>query len=317
MNNYSWLQKKLHNVALSSKFMREIAFEIENSFISSKESLDNNVFITGLARSGTTILLNAIHQSDEFASLSYEDMPFVLAPNLWSTLSSSSKDIIKTERSHGDGIMISLESPEAFEEVFWKTFSDKKNDSNEKFKIYTNLINHKYQKNRYLSKNNQNIKRIKLISKIFPKSRIFIPFRNPIQQAYSLLVQHRRFIEASKKDKFVSDYMGLLGHTEFGPKYIPQFKNNIKFENDFEINHWIEQWILIYKNCLTDFEDNNSVEFICYEELCRSKNYWSKILETLGISYYDFDFKESKAQILLDLDEDITEQALNLYSKIF
>ena len=49
----------------------------------------------------------------------------------------------------------------------------------------------------------------------------------------------------------------------------------------------------------------------------RSKNYWSKILETLGVSYYDFDFKESKAQILLDLDEDITEQALNLYSKIF
>ena len=87
-------------------------------------------------------------------------MPFVLAPNFWSTLSSSSKDIIKTERSHGDGIMVSLESPEAFEEVFWKTFSDKKNDSNEKFKTYTNLINHKYQKNRYLSKNNQNIKRM-------------------------------------------------------------------------------------------------------------------------------------------------------------
>ena len=65
--------------------------------------------------------------------------------------------------------------------------------------------------------------------------------------------------------------MGLIGHTEFGPKYIPQFKNNIKFENDFEINHWIEQWILIYKNCLTDFEDNNSVEFICYEELWQVK----------------------------------------------
>ncbi len=317
MNNYSWLQQALHKFALSSQFIREASFEVEKLLIKPQQKTDNHVFISGLARSGSTIILRALFESKKFSSLLYKDMPFVLAPNFWSTLSSSSTDIIKTERSHGDGIMVSLESPEAFEEVFWKTFSDKKNDSNEKFKTYTNLINHKYQKNRYLSKNNQNIKRIKLINKIFPKSRIFIPFRNPIQQANSLLVQHKRFIEASKKDKFVSDYMGLIGHTEFGPKYIPQFKNNIKFENDFEINHWIEQWILIYKNCLTDFEDNNSVEFICYEELCRSKNYWSKILETLGVSYYDFDFKESKAQILLDLDEDITEQALNLYSKIF
>ena len=28
------------------------------------------------------------------------------------------------ERAHGDGIKVSTESPEAFEEVFWKTFDD-------------------------------------------------------------------------------------------------------------------------------------------------------------------------------------------------
>ena len=93
MNNYSWLQQKLHQFALSSKFMREVMFDVESSTISTNQTNDNHVFVAGLARSGTTILLNAIYKSNEFASLSYKDMPFVLAPNLWSKLSFNKKDI--------------------------------------------------------------------------------------------------------------------------------------------------------------------------------------------------------------------------------
>ena len=93
MNNYSWLQQKLHQFALSSKFMREAMFDVESSTISLNQTNDNHVFVSGLARSGTTILLNAIYKSDEFASLSYQDMPFILAPNLWSKLSFNKKDI--------------------------------------------------------------------------------------------------------------------------------------------------------------------------------------------------------------------------------
>ena len=53
--------------------------------------------------------------------LSYADMPFVLYSNLWSKISFN-KNSKYTERAHGDGIKVSTESPEAFEEVFWKTF---------------------------------------------------------------------------------------------------------------------------------------------------------------------------------------------------
>ena len=84
VNNYSWLQQRLHQLALSSKFMREVTFDVESSFISTKQDNHNHVFVAGLARSGTTILLNAIFKSNDFASLSYSDMPFILAPNLWS-----------------------------------------------------------------------------------------------------------------------------------------------------------------------------------------------------------------------------------------
>ena len=108
------------------------------------------------------------------------------------------------ERAHGDGIRISVESPEAFEEVFWMTFSENDDHTEEKFKRYIQLINNKYSKNRYLSKNNQNVKRLNLISKIFPKSKFLFPFRDPIQHANSLLFQHQRSIEHSKKRYFLS-----------------------------------------------------------------------------------------------------------------
>lgn len=317
MNNYSWLQQKLHQLALSSKFMREVMFDVENSAISINQTDDNHVFVSGLARSGTTILLNALYESDEFASLSYRDMPFVLAPNLWSKLSLSKKDIDLVQRAHGDGIKVSTESPEAFEEVFWMTFTEDEKDTKEKFKNYVQLINQKYQKKRYLSKNNQNLRRLKLISKIFPHSKILIPFRNPIQHAYSLLSQHQRFIEDSKKDEFISNYMNWIGHTEFGPNYIPIHDKDLCFEDDLNINHWLEQWYLTYKHCYQNLQNKENVYFICYEKLCNTTEYWFDVLQMLNIKdKYDFEFKESNKVISLEMDEDITHSSLSLYKQL-
>lgn len=317
MNNYSWLQQILHKLALSSDFMRTVSFDVENLLSSQTEGSDNHVFITGLARSGSTILLNALYESKIFSSLLYKDMPFVLAPNLWSKLSFINKDIDLVERSHGDGIEISLESPEAFEEVFWKTYKDKKDDSLEKFHTYINLINTKNKKNRYLSKNNQNINRIELINRILPKSKILILYRDPIQQSNSLLTQHKRFIKASEKDKFISNYMNLIGHTEFGPNYTPINKKEIKFDDNFELNHWIEQWYLTYRNCFNAFRGNKNIHFVCYEDLCGSKDYWIKILKMLNIEIiYDFNFKESRNEIDSRLDNDLVNKALDIYSKL-
>ena len=317
MNNYSWLQQKLHQFALSSKFMREVTVDIESSTISPNQTDDNHVFISGLARSGTTILLNAIYASNEFASLSYKDMPFVLAPNLWSKLSFNKQDIDSVERAHGDGIKVSEEAPEAFEEVFWMTFDEDGKDIKEKFKNYVQLINHRYQKERYLSKNNQNIRRLELISNTFPDSKILIPFRNSIQHAYSLLFQHQRFIAESKKDSFISEYMKWIGHKEFGPSYIPIHKRNLIFKDHFDINHWLEQWYLTYQNCYEALKHKDNIHFICYEQLCISNNYWSDILKMLDIrETYNFEFKESNKLITLEIDNDISNKALSLYAEL-
>ena len=136
MNNYSWLEQKLHKFALSSQFMREVTFDFESTFFSSSSETGNHIFIAGLARAGTTILLNALYESNIFASISYADMPFVLAPNLWSKISFKKKDLKLKERAHGDGIKVSTDSPEAFEEVFWKTFADEEDEEfEEKFRV--------------------------------------------------------------------------------------------------------------------------------------------------------------------------------------
>jgi len=144
-----------------------------------------------------------------------------------------------------------------------------------------------------------------------------IPFRDPIQHSYSLFSQHKRFIENSKKDNFISNYMKWIGHTEFGPNYIPINDKELCFEDDLTINHWLEQWYLSYKHCFNNYKDNENVYFICYEKLCNFKEHWSKILKILDIKEtYDFEFKESNKVISLEMDEDIIHKSLSLYKKL-
>ena len=317
MNNYNFLQRLLHRLALAPKFMREATFDAEDFFINATSNKEEHVFIAGLARSGTTILLNAIFKSENFASLSYADMPFVLAPNLWSKISFSQLDKKATERAHGDGIIIRPDSPEAFEEIFWKTFDEKKSLTHDKYKIYINNILKKYDRESYLSKNNQNFKRLDLIAKLFPESKILIPVRNPIQQAGSLLFQHKRFIENSKQDNFISNYMKWIGHTEFGPNYLVLNNKNINFVNDMDINHWLEQWYLSYKNCLDKFEAKSNMKFIIYEYLCESKSYWFEILDFINIeNKYEYDFSISIKDYTFEIDKDLKEKCIGLYKEI-
>ena len=124
-NKYNLPSRFLHRVVLSNNLIKDILFDFEKFFFKRKHDKLNqkNIFISGLARSGTTILNNFFFKTGHFASFTYRDMPFILAPNIWSKLNKH-KDINEKERAHGDGILVSIDSPEAFEEIFWKTFSD-------------------------------------------------------------------------------------------------------------------------------------------------------------------------------------------------
>tara|TARA_S200000501_G_scaffold330980_1_gene332660 strand:- start:85 stop:1053 length:969 start_codon:yes stop_codon:yes gene_type:complete len=318
LNNYSSSQKLLHKIALSSSFLRETFFDLEKSFFLKEDfEIDTRyVFISGMARSGTTILLNAIYETNEFASLTYQDMPFILSPNIWSRLNKHSALVEKQERAHNDGIKIDTNSPEAFEEVFWKTFDDNDSDSYRKFMYFVQLLCLKYKKNRYLSKNNQNIKRIKHLINNYPNSKVIVPFREPLQHSFSLFTQHKKFISLQKNDDFIRKYMSLIGHSEFGLDYMSQFDNNLKYSDSNNINHWLEQWFLTYR-MLSQFLNSSQVLFVCYEELCKNHFIYRSVLDFIDISFvHGFDFRLSLKEINLEYDSELYNKCLNSYSNL-
>ena len=75
--------------------------------------------------------------------------------------------------------------------------------------------------------------------------------------------------------------MNYLGHNEFGiehkPWNIPVDHNN--FNN---LDYWIEQWYLFYKNLISNYEFNNDCLFIIYEELTNPE-YIEMLLEKISL----------------------------------
>ena len=64
MISYNYVEILLHKFVLSSQLMREVLFDIETKIIQPRKSYKQSIFIAGLARSGSTILLNAIYKSN-------------------------------------------------------------------------------------------------------------------------------------------------------------------------------------------------------------------------------------------------------------
>ncbi len=318
MNNYSITQRVLHRIALSSNFLKKIYFDYEKTFFLKQSNIidDNHVFIAGMARSGTTSILSAIYSTEEFASLTYKDMPFILCPNLWSKLNTKGITINKQQRAHNDGIDIDTSSPEAFEEVFWKTFDCNDLETNIEFTNFIKLLCFKYKRNRYLSKNNQNIKRIDYLNKNYPLSRIIIPFRNPLQQAFSLYNQHEHFLGLQRQDRFIKNYMFWIGHSEFGIDYKPITNENLEFDNYKELDHWLEQWFHLYQN-LYYHKSNDKVLFVCYEDLCNDDRTWKSILSFININNFrNFNFKESVKEIQLPYNSDLYNECISVYKRL-
>ena len=313
MQNYNFIQKLLHDIVLSNKFINKSLFEIEKLIKLKKNNIDKNshIFITGLPRSGTTILLNFIFSSDEFASLKYSNMPFIFSPNFSKLF--NKKNILKKERLHADGIYYDLNSPEALDEIF---FSQNESYIKDELINYLQIILISQNKSRYLSKNNINYKRINLISSILPNSIFLIPVREPFQHAYSLLNQHLHFTKLQKKDDFIRRYMNYLGHNEFGLNH-KAWNKPIKFDDPNSIDYWLEQWTLFYKKIQKDYESQTNCVFIIYENLSNSSfieqliknlNLYKK--EKLNLSFFK---NSNKQKIDIHFDSYVYENAVNIY----
>lgn len=313
--NYNSIQKTLHHLCLGNNIIKKTLFLFENLLFKNKNDIKDNqhLFICGLPRSGTTALLIAFHESKIYASLTYEDMPFILSPNLSKMFLKNTENKL-IQRPHNDKIIYSVHSPEAFDEVFFSTFNEF--EIKKYFNIYVSLILKKYNKSLYLSKNNNILKKINLIQSIYKNSFFIIPFRNPLQHSYSLLLQHKNFIKIQNKNKFVLDYMNYLGHFEFGNNH-KSWNDPITYKNFNDINYWLEQWLLYYKKIYKNYTKLNNLYVINYDSICKDKKHFSEFLNTIGLKLENLEkFKLSYREIDLDYDKSLLNECEKIYQNL-
>jgi hypothetical protein len=258
-------ERELQRIALGTRFVPELSFDLERQIYlrhAEKLPVQPPIFVTGLARAGTTVIMRALHQSGGFAALTYRDLPFPLAPNLWARLGKPmQRTVAAAERAHGDGISHDLDSPEAIEEMFWRHHEGDRYcradglspvapraDTVDDFLDYVRLVQLRYARPRYLSKNNNNVLRLPALIAAFPDAQLVHPFRDPAQQAASLLNQHRRACRLAIADPFRARFMTWLGHHEFGAGRRPFLLPGGPAGGDDpdSLDYWLKSWIAVH-----------------------------------------------------------------------
>lgn len=301
---YSRISRWLHWFALEISIIRNMSFELEKVLYLKKafhdpRIIDQPLYVMGLARSGTTVVLEILEKTGAFHSTTYRDMPFVLCPNFWRGLTRRSRlNPRLATRAHGDGIVIGFDSPESFEEVFWRTTCATRSgpdfaylNANEEtladFAAFRQLsvlsgLSSNFResqgshKMRYLSKNNNNVMRLDALSSQLGAQLVLV-IRDPLATAWSLYRQHQRFIKLQTDDAFVMAYMRWLAHHEFGLSHKPfmigtQFLEGM---NPNQPDYWLSYWLGLYDNLLKTFnsmltDHRSRILWVSHERMCQA-----------------------------------------------
>lgn len=265
---YRRLDRLLHRLALGSRAALDLSFDLERARFgraAAALTLRPPVFVAGLARAGTTVLMQRLEAADHFASLRYADMPFPLAPNTWAGLvARHRRRLARTPRGHGDGLEHDLDTAEAIEEVFWRLHCGPDYHTDRglcahqpdaatlaAFGQMMALVCLARGQGRYLSKNNASVLRVDALATL-PGAVLVHPFRDPLQQAASLLAQHRRACALAAGDRFRADYMRWLGHHEFGVHQRPFcLPTGAPVAGDPDtLVFWLRTWCGVYRHLL-------------------------------------------------------------------
>ncbi|MEM6534636.1 MAG: sulfotransferase [Pseudomonadota bacterium] len=334
MSDYSFLERLSHRLALGNASLGEVLMDLESSLSAPPPNgfeRRHHVFVSGLARAGTTALMRALHASDQFASLTYRDMPFVLAPNLGQRFRlgrGQGEDL--RERAHGDGVMVNIDSPEALEEPFWRSFCGRdyiKSDrlvphlvevaTLQKYRTFVGHVLSRYERARYLAKNNNAMLRLPALIKALPNATIVIPFRDPVAQSISLHRQHARFAEGH--DAFTGEYMRLLGHHEFGPDHRPFVLGGQRPAGTPDsVNYWLSAWVLAYAHMLKQATDRPACIPVAYEQICApDRKTWTRLSHKLAINPGVGAFNEAPPREPAgEIDPALLRQARHIYQKL-
>lgn len=259
--------------------------------------LEAPVFLTGLARSGTTILLEELSRFPGVATHRYRDFPFLMTPVFWNRFVNrfaASQQAV--ERPHKDRIKITVDSPEAFEEPIWQYFFPQVHSPTALHRLTADMKNEEFEAffrdhikkvlllrsgRRYLSKENYNVARLEYLGRVFPDARFLIPVRHPVDHVHSLVRQHQLFCDYDRDDPRVRRYLAIAGHYEFGPQRCPIRLNEesgariaAAWQEGSDYKGYAIQWDAIYRlvHELRSRGDelSNRILVVRYEDFCAS-----------------------------------------------
>ena len=267
------------------------------------------LFVCGLPRAGSTLLLELLDALPVFAGHTYRDLPWLGAPLLWGACSRSFRrdagDSGRRPRAHGDGMTVGYDSPEAFEEAFWRrhwperyrgdriawwTATDpdlsapRGQEFGESFRRQMRKVVCQRARERgldprrirYLSKNNGNICRLPALRRLFPEAVLLTPFRSPAAQARSLRRTHLRFLERHRRDPFARRYMADAGHYDFGANLKPvtgaapepgAAAPAAEAAAAGGAAWWLRYWLRVYGRLLADRPATGALP-VSYDRLC-------------------------------------------------
>ena len=313
-SDYRVVDQLLHHVAFETPmFHRALASLDEDMHASTLKDtpLDRPVFVTALPRAGTTLVLELLHGTGEFASFTYRQMPLVTAPLLWQRVSGRfQRSGDKRERAHKDGIQIDFDSPEAFEEVFWLAHMKKRivdrftlnpvgaDDLSAEFREGFGSLMRRLvalhgsdpAARRYLSKNNVNFSRVAALRSVCEDAVVVVPFRHPLEHIRSLASQHDRFEATHADDPFSKSYMKWIGHYDFGANFRPidirgRYRG-LRARAEPDLDFWLEYWCDCYEYCLDELDGD--VHLVDFDGLCkRSEASLAALADVVGLTSPD------------------------------
>lgn len=260
-------------------------------------SIDRPIYVSGLARSGSTILLELLARHPDAVTHRYRDFPPVLTPWFWSWFldRAATKAHVPTERAHRDRIKVTPESPEAFEEVIWAAFfpdihapeTSSVLDENTRNAAFEAFYRDHVRKlmllrggSRYIAKGNYNITRFGYLRSLFPDARFVVPIRDPVWHIASLMKQHDLFSREEAANGRILGHMRRTGHFEFGLDRRPihtgdaAAANRIRelWQSGREVEGWARYWALIYghldETLARDAELRAATLIVRYEDFC-------------------------------------------------
>ncbi|WP_223119762.1 sulfotransferase family protein [Salinicola corii] len=259
--------------------------------------VDRPVYVAGLARSGTTILLEHLASHPDVATHRYVDFPPLLTPywwNRWLARVPNSQEQAQ-ERAHKDGIEVTSQSPEAFEEMLWMAFfpdihdptqssvkgRDAEHPAFERF--YDDHVRKLLairERQRYVAKGNYNLVRLGYLHRLYPRAKFILVIRDPVWHIASLMKQQKLFVAGETSEPRALEHMRRVGHYEFGlDRRAINVGNDEEtrhittlWESDNEVEGWARYWAAIYAHVADTLDADPELKKAClivrYEALC-------------------------------------------------